>query len=122
MSEDFTDRDQSDCETSDVEVGLEHTNTSGNIATAAGCSSQCCVHEERAFQPNDKPTLQLLHSKNRNFQLSWYKQFPWLSVCTNRKKVFCFYCQYAVKHNWLTFCKTREDVFTEKGFQNWKKL
>ena len=42
-------------------------------------------------------------------------------MCTNRKKLFCFYCRYAVKHNWLTFCKTREDVFTEKGFQNWKK-
>ena len=26
-----------------------------------------------------------------------------------------------VKHNWLTFSKMGESVFSEKGFQNWKK-
>ena len=35
--------------------------------------------------------------------------------------VFCLYCRYAVKHNWLIFSKMGENVFSEKGFQNWKK-
>ena len=35
---------------------------------------------------------------------------------------WCFsYCQYAVKHNWLTFSKMGKNVFSEKGCQNWKK-
>jgi hypothetical protein len=94
---------------------------SETMDTTTGCSPQCCSSEEKAFQPSDKPSIQLLSSKNRSFQSSWYKKFPWLSVCIQRKKVFCFYCRYAVKRNWLTFSKNSEKIFTEKGFQNWKK-
>ena len=89
--------------------------------TSESCSFQCCANEDKAFQPNDKPTLLSLNSKNRNFKVGWYKQFPWLSVCTYRKKVFCLYCRHASNHNWFSFMKTGEKVFTEKGFQNWKK-
>ena len=86
-----------------------------------GCSSQCCTSEEKAFQPNGNIILKTLSMKQRNFQSSWYKQFPWLSVCTSRKKVFCFYCRYAARHKLLTFSKSADNVFSENGFQNWKK-
>lgn len=124
LSEDFTTNtdsdDQSECDfDSETEVESGEENDTGTLpGTIVGCSSLCCVSEEKAFQPNDKPTVQLLRAKKRNFQPSWYKQFPWLSVCTNRKKVDC---RYAVKQNWFTFGNAGEDVFTKKGFQNWKK-
>ena len=35
--------------------------------------------------------------------------------------LFCLYCRHAVKQNWLTLSKMRENVFSEKGPQNWKK-
>ena len=49
------------------------------------CSHQCCADETKKYQPMDKPTLQSLRIKSRNFQSSWFKQFPWISVCVSRK-------------------------------------
>ena len=107
-------------EESSITMEEQNDTPSENVSTNPGYSSQCCTSEEKAFQPNDKPTLQLLGAKGRNFQPTWYKQFPWLTVCICRMKVFCLYCRYAAKHNWFTFCITGENVFTEKGF-HWKK-
>ena len=90
------------------------------------CSAQCCVDESNVFQPKDNHTIKSLKTsgpagKTRNFQLSWYSQFPWISVCVNRKRVLCLYCQYAEKHHWFKFSRCGEKVFTEVGFNNWKK-
>lgn len=49
------------------------------------------------------------------------KQFPWISVCVSRKKAFCLYCKYAKNHDIITYSKCGENVFTDIGFQNWKK-
>jgi len=87
----------------------------------SGCSHQCCSDETKAFHPMDKPTLQSLRIKNRNFQSSWLKEFPWISVCVSRKKAFCLYCKYAKNHELFTYSKCGEKVFTDVGFQNWKK-
>ena len=73
------------------EVGISETALD---TIPGGCSSQRCANEEQSFQ---------VSVKNRNCQSSWYKQYPCLSVCLQRKVVFCLYCRYAVKHNWLTF-------------------
>ena len=43
------------------------------------------------------------------------------NVCFQQKVVFFLCCRYAVKHNWLTISKMGENVFSEKGFQKWKK-
>ena len=51
----------------------------------------------------------------------WYKTYPWLSVCTTKRKVFCCYCRYAEKLNMLNFSKRCEDTFTTGGFNNWRK-
>ncbi len=87
----------------------------------SGCSSVCCSDETKAYHPTDKFTLQALKTKGRSFQSSWFKQFPWISVCVNRKKVFCIYCKHAKKHELFTFSKCGEKTFTDSGFQNWKK-
>ena len=61
--------------------------------------------------------MKTLSMKQRNFQSSWYKQFPWLGVCTSRKKVFSFYCRYAARHKLLTFSKSADNVFSENGLK-----
>ena len=60
------------------EVG---TSEKASDTIPGGCSSQCCANDEQSFQPEDKPSLQLLSAKNQKFQSSWYKWYPWLSVC-----------------------------------------
>ncbi len=52
------------------------------------CESLCCTND-KPFQPLDKSSLIKLAKKNRNFMTSWYKTYPWLTVCMERKKVFC---------------------------------
>ena len=91
------------------------------VPECSTCTALCCMNFDQAFQPEDKQTLQKLANKNGNFQLQWYKKFPWLSVCVARKKVFCLYCQYGTQHNLITFSKLGEKAFTETGFQNWRK-
>ena len=49
----------------------------------------------------------------------WYKVHPWLTVCEERKKAFCFYCKYATNHGLLTFSKKAENTFLTGGFNNW---
>ena len=56
------------------------------------CIAQCCSTDEEAFQPIDKPTLSGLSFNQRNFQSKWYKDYPWLSVCTIYKKVLNVPC------------------------------
>ena len=56
------------------------------------CSAQCCVDESNVFQPKDNPTIKSLKTsgpagKTRNFQLLWYSQFPWISVCESQKSI-----------------------------------
>ena len=53
------------------------------------CTAQSCLNYEKAFQPLDKTTLASLTSKRRKFLPQWYKQFPWLHICTTKRAVFC---------------------------------
>ena len=57
------------------------------------------------------------------FSPHWYKTFPWLTVCTARGKVFCWYCTHMSlsASGTALLSKRQENVFTETGFDNWKK-
>ena len=85
------------------------------------CKAACCASESECFQPVDKDTLAPLTKNDRNFLPSWYRAYPWLAVCTTKKKVFCFYCRFAENHGLLAFSKKGETAFTTTGFNNWKK-
>lgn len=50
----------------------------------------------------------------------WYKKYPWLTICTTRKKVFCFYCRVEGQ-GMMTFSSKAESTFTKIGYNNWKK-
>ena len=65
--------------------------------------------------------LNSLSVKGRKFLPQWYKQFPWLNVCTTKRAVFCLYCCYCIHNNLNQFTQREEKAFTEVGFQNWKK-
>jgi len=84
------------------------------------CTSQCCLNYNEAFQPVNKIVLSTLSSKGRKFLPQWYKEFPWLNVCTSRQVVFCLYCCFANHHNLNQFSQREEKAFTETGFHNWK--
>ena len=92
-------------------------------ATPTNRTAQCCVSNEKAFQPVDKQTLLKFINKKRNFQPQWYKQFPWVSVCSNSKKAYCLYCRHAAQHNLISFSKMGEKAFTEKlAFKTGERL
>jgi len=100
-----------------VDVGDSEPNVSvrGEVLL---CTAACCANDSECFQP---PTLVPLAKNGRNFVPSWYKAYPWLSVCTTRGKGFCLYCRYTENHGLLTFSKKGKPAFTTTGFNNWKK-
>ena len=51
------------------------------------CTAACCASESECFHPMDKATLAPSAKNDRNFLPSWYRAYPWLSVCTTRKKL-----------------------------------
>ena len=57
--------------------------------------------------------------RSRTFVKSWFKMFPWLSLCTTDNKAFCYACRLANKGK--TVMPSKQDVaFTTTGFNNWK--
>lgn len=88
----------------------------------------CCTGNT-PFQPRDKAILQqtkvTIKRKNKTItravQGNWFDDFPWLTLCTTRKNVFCFFCRKAVKRKVLMLSKNAELAFSKNGFSNWKK-
>ena len=54
-------------------------------------------------------------------QASWFKRHPWLTLCTTRQKLFCFYCSAAARKNLLVFSKNQDSAFISNGYCNWRK-
>ena len=83
------------------ESSTHHTVTAAWVptnTTEISCSSECCKDRLTPNQPNEPSVLNLLQREQekwvRRFSPSWYSQYPWLTVCTTRLKVFCIYCRY----------------------------
>ena len=85
------------------------------------CLSVCCKDNSRPCQPVNKIIISSLAKNGRNFMERWYQQFPWLSVSTIRKRVFCFYCRKAESSGLMSVTNKAEPCFTKVGFNNWKK-
>ena len=101
------------------------TDDSEDICTA-DC---CCIARENPNQPISKEILLCTkriqgHGKNqqcRYVQASWFKQHTWLTLCTTRQKLFCFYCSTAVRRNLHVFSRNAGKAFVGSGFCNWRK-
>lgn len=107
--------------TTDAEVEGEANEEDSPDGSDVLCQSSCCTDETKPYQPNDKITATSMAYKGRNFISRWYTTFPWLSLCTTTKKVFCFYCRIGQQRNTLSFSSKAEPTFTTRGFNNWRK-
>ena len=55
----------------------------------------------------------------RSFLDAWYAKYDWLEYSVEKKAAFCFHCflfKSSSNSNHFGY-----DVFTKKGFSNWKK-
>jgi hypothetical protein len=55
----------------------------------------------------------------RRFQSQWFETFSWLEYSPTKDAAFCFPCFLFSKK---PVEKAGSDVFTVKGFKNWKKV
>ena len=54
----------------------------------------------------------------RRFQDAWYTKYDWLEYSVEKDVAFCFYCLFFKSSSNTSH---GHDVFTKKGFKNWKK-
>ena len=111
----------SNTEASSTTTGSSTAICSTTVTTdCSTCTHQCCT-DQKPFQPVNQVVLASLANKGRNFVVNWFKQFPWLTLCLTKKKVFCFYCRHISQRERLTFSKNFSCAFIRDGFNNWKK-
>ena len=97
------------------------TNSCDIFVVVDDCVSICCSNESKAYQPRDNSTLSLFTRKDRKFLPTWYGKYPWITLCSSQRKVYCLYCRFAHKHKLFYFSKKGEDAFATLGFDNYKK-
>ncbi|CAL2246883.1 unnamed protein product [Prunus armeniaca] len=68
---------------------------------------------------NDMPQT-LMGESNRRFLVKWFDSFVWLEYSKEKDAAFCLHC-YIFKCDFDKQGKVGSDVFTEKGFKNWRK-
>ena len=83
------------------------------------CNSPCCS-SSKPCQPQSG-SLAKMAKNGRNFLGKWFKSYTWLTICTNRKKAFCFSCQTATNKGLITMSTKADDAVSSTGFDNWKK-
>lgn len=106
---------------------------SGQSASAQyECACPCCSQGSEPNQPMDvtdhskqpyshhSEELKKTKTYSRSLQTSWYKKYPWISVCGTRYKIFCHSCRSAKHEGLLVFSKRQLNCFVEDGFSNWK--
>ncbi|XP_039115134.1 uncharacterized protein LOC120250388 [Dioscorea cayenensis subsp. rotundata] len=54
----------------------------------------------------------------RRFQEAWFQKYNWLEYSVAKDEAYCFYC-YLFKQDRSE--KGASDIFTRKGFSNWRK-
>ena len=62
-----------------------------------------------------------LKSYSRKIQESWYKKYPWITVCSFQYRIFCRLCCYAKQQKLLTNSDHTKSPFINNRFANWKK-
>ena len=62
-----------------------------------------------------------LENKKRSCKHDWFKQFPWLDYNAFDHYVTSYLCKRQNNQDKLKTERFKENVFLEKGFENWKK-
>lgn len=76
-----------------------------------------------AFHPDQNyqfPTTTVGNQK-RSCQWQWFNKYPWLDYCAEKDHVICFVCKNQNTKENLQAERSKELVFLESGFRNWKK-
>ena len=58
------------------------------VHSSIACELLCCHSLDKPHQPSDDKSLSCLTNCKHNFMAHWYKEYPWLSVCITKQKVF----------------------------------
>ena len=76
------------------------------------CQCICCSDRNTVHQPTNVAELKVSHSyaskvtghkkHSRVIQTSWYKSYPWITVCTSQRRIFCTSCRSANDQGLLT--------------------
>ena len=55
------------------------------------CRSVCCFseYEHKAYHLKKRSILSLFVKNGQKFQVAWYNQYAWITLCTTRKSVLC---------------------------------
>ena len=54
-------------------------------------------------------------------QQSWYKRYPWITVCSSKYRIFCASCLSARKQGLIRFFRRQSSSFVDTGFKGWNK-
>ena len=61
-----------------------------DLQIASDCPAMCCSNMSEVYQPKQMDVLKDLTKKGRNFMISWYAMYPWITLCLTKKKVFAY--------------------------------
>lgn len=96
------------------------------------CECPCCSMNGPPSQPIDVKESKHTYSHHNQYlsqkksycksiQPSWYKHYPWITVCTTSYKILCHSCHFTVQKGFITFSECNVNSFVEEGFCNCKK-
>ena len=95
-----------------------------SISSVSDCTSSECCGEDQLHPYHPKISLSLTKKQqgrqHRSFNVSWYRDFQWLTFCPSRQKVFCFYCRKAAVKGLFSSVSRIDSSLVTKGFSNWK--
>ena len=131
---DYTDStDSEECNYSQGHLSsseLEESQKSGKHCDCKGCRDYSTSNQPlevalsktlHSHHSKEKGSSQL-KSYNRKIQSSWYKKYPWITVCSMQFRIFCRLCCGAKQQGLLTNGEhLLISSFINNGFANWKK-
>ena len=99
-------------------------------SSVESCQCQCCSDPSTPHHPLDLTDSGVTHVHRnkgsglkcylRYIQPSWYKSFPWISVCSTTLKMYCSIWRSAKSRGLLTFPKHYKSAFVDDGFRSLK--
>ena len=104
------------------QTNTDSESTTSNSSIGDCTSSECCGEDQlKPFQAKISLSLTKKQGRqHRSFNITWHRDFPWLTLCPSQQKVFCFYCRRAAVKGLLSSVSRIDSTLVTKGFSNWK--
>ena len=75
--------------------------------------------DKKPIQPIINFPRRKIGNKQRCFQSSWYKIYPWIEYSVQLDAIFCFYCRHFATS---TSHEKQQDVLIVSGYSDWKNI